>query len=100
MTKTMPRCETCKWWGSHPRYEDTPRYEGTIPSDWQTCLRTVREYYDDPLGEALMAAAGYEIDAVVTAPDFGCVQHELSIDTLRVSADAAMDVLERGEEAQ
>lgn len=64
----MGRCETCKWWKPCSGY---PR-EG-----WGKCRLT--EARDDALQYPETKAYAWAdwIAELITAPDFGCVQHEL-----------------------
>lgn len=75
------RCKTCKWWGDEP-VEDPKGYPprqlncrecNRIPSSLQT--KHEHEYYADAAvpGSAVMS---YEVDMLITGPEFYCALWE------------------------
>ena len=77
-----PRCATCKWWVHDPAY---PPYQSEAANvnpglDWGQCMKTLQ---NDPDSDAALTSKALSIatdeacsDALWTAPDFGCCQHE------------------------
>ena len=66
------RCATCKWWD----HDEQGMYGGK-----KTCLLTelIRDAHVHPDSQAL--ATGEWSASLITAPDFGCTQHEPREDT-------------------
>lgn len=63
-------CRDCKWW-KPPTSRVHTDYMAQHHPGWAVCERL--DTFPDPNG---LAVLGYEVDRVITAPNFGCVQWE------------------------
>jgi hypothetical protein len=73
---SLPRCETCKWWGStepgYASYGDRKMCALTYNADdFPEAGRSLANVFDDE----------YAWAGLWTSPEFGCVQHEPREDT-------------------
>ena len=68
------RCETCKWWGGPFYAYDGGPYEGMGECN----LTAMEKHWQPTHGDSKAFGLAFKRTRAVlmTAPDFGCVQHE------------------------